>query len=360
MRIRAVPTWQLSYPQTPPFRAGGWTFPSVDFVLVRVETDEGLAGTGWVFTFGVSAARVLRAMVDALTEVVVGEDALGRDHLGRRMWDSATFLGQSGVAVSAMAGIEVALWDLAGRAAGMPLYRLLGGSGAPVLAYASGGSLALQPGDLAEEVASAVERGFRAVKLKIGLACLEEDVARVQRVRETVGPGVKVIADANQRWTPKQALAACERLAEFDLFWLEEPVRADDIEGHARVAAGTTVPVATGETLFTRKAFSALLAADGADVVTPNLQRVGGIGEWLRVAAEADGRGVPIASHVFPEVNAHLLTSIPNALAFEYLEWWPRPFTGGPVLEDGRIRPPDQPGLGLDVDWDGVRRHEVA
>lgn len=359
-RIVSVTTSILSFPLDPPFRAAVRVFGSVEYVLSEIRTETGLTGLGWCFAFARSDAAVLRAVLDGLAEVVTGQDAADIPRLWRRMWDSLVFLGQGGAGVSAIGALDIALWDIAGKAAGLPLVRLLGGGGAPVLAYGSGGSLGASAAELVREMEGYAGSGFRAVKMKIGLPDLGDDLARVAAVRRAVGPGVRLILDANQRWSAREAIAAGARLAEHDVWWLEEPVPAQAIEDLARVRAALPMLVATGETNFTPGEFERLLRAEAADILMPNLQRVGGVSAWRDVAAAARLRGVGMASHVYPEIGAHLLSASANGVVLEVLPWWPR-FAATPLtLRDGCAAPPDGPGLGLVPDPDIVARHRVA
>lgn len=303
---------------------------------------------------------MLALLIGNLGRCLQGEDPAGIQALWRRMWDSLVFLGQSGAGVSAMAALDIALWDAAGKASGLPLAALLGGARGDVPVYGSGGSLATELSDLVAEMEAHAAAGYPAVKMKIGRPALEEDLERVRAVRGAIGDGVRLILDANQRWTPKQAIREAARFEEYDIWWLEEPVPAADIAGCARVSAALPTAIATGETNFTTDEFRRLLAARAADILMPNLQRVGGITPWRQIAGAAALHGIPVASHVFPEVNAHLMAASPNGLTLEVIPWWPRLFAETLEIANGRARPPAGPGLGLTVDPAVVKRHRIA
>jgi L-alanine-DL-glutamate epimerase-like enolase superfamily enzyme len=356
--IRSVEVDVLSFALDPPFRAAIRTFPSVEIVLARVGTDAGLEGHGHAFAFGRDDAATLAGLTAALGARLEGRDARGVEANWRAMWDALVFLGQSGAGLAAMAAIDLALWDILGKASGQPLHRLLGGARTAIPVYGSGGSLALSTAELAAEVAGHAEAGHRAVKIKLGHG-REGDRARLAAVRDAVGPHVRIIADANQQWTPKQAVASAAALADFDLWWLEEPVPAARIEDCAVVRAAVPMAIATGETNFGAAEFERMLALGAADILMPNLQRLGGITPWRKVAAAAELRGIPVASHVFPGINAHLMCAVPNGLTLEIVPWWPHPFEEPLRIEDGHAAPPEGPGLGLTPDRAMIARHRI-
>jgi L-alanine-DL-glutamate epimerase-like enolase superfamily enzyme len=359
-KIEQVATSILSFPLDPPFRAAVRVIGSVEYVLAEVRTADGVTGYGYCFAFGRSDAAVLLAALDGLAEVVTGQNAAEIAALWRRMWDSLVFLGQGGAGISALGAVDMALWDIAGKAAALPLFRMLGGGGAPVPVYGSSGSLGTPDADLVREMEAYAQAGYGAVKMKIGLPDFAHDLARVAAVRRAIGPGVKLIVDANQRWSAQEAIRAGARLAEYDLWWLEEPIAAHRIEELAAVRASVPMAVATGETNFTPGEFERLLRAAAADILTPNLQRVGGISAWRDVAAAARLRDVGIASHVYPEINAHLISATSNGLVLEVIPWWPRLFEETLTIRDGRAQPPSGPGLGLTPDPAVIARHLVA
>jgi L-alanine-DL-glutamate epimerase-like enolase superfamily enzyme len=201
---------------------------------------------------------------------------------------------------------------------------------------------------------------YPAVKMKIGQARIADDVERVRAVRGAIGAEMKIILDANQQWTAKVAIAAARHFADLGIWWLEEPVPAADIEACATVTRGVPFAVATGETNFTPTEFAHLIDARAADILMPNLQRVGGITAWRKVAAAAELRGLSVASHVYPEIGVHLMVAAPNALTLEILPWWPRIFVETLEISGGLAIPPDAPGIGMTLDCDAVARYRAA
>ena len=323
-----------------------------------MRTSDGIEGIGYCFAFGREDARVLRLLVDNLAHGLIGADAVAITRLWQRMWDSLVFLGQSGAGVSAIAALDIALWDIAGKRAAVPLWQLFGGNPYPVPVYGSGGSLDTPLPELVAEMERHAAAGYPAVKMKIGYR-LEEDLDRVDAVRRAIGRDVKLILDANQRWSAKEAVRDGTCFAKHDIWWLEEPVPAARIVDCAQVRAALPFAVATGETNFTVDEFERLLDAHAADILMPNLQRVGGITPWREVAAAANLRGVAIASHVYPEINAHLMAAVPNGLTLEVIPWWPQLFNETLEIRAGKALPPRGPGLGLSLDPALVARHRV-
>jgi L-alanine-DL-glutamate epimerase-like enolase superfamily enzyme len=357
--IDAVETVVLSFPLAKPFRAAVRTIASVDLAVATVRVRGGLTGHSYGFGFGAEEATLLARAVDVDGARAIGRDAVDVEARWRELWDSLVFLGQTGLAVAALGVLDIALWDLRAQTVGLPLWRLLGGARERVPVYGSGGSLDASTNELLAEMAGYAAEGCRAVKLKLGLG-LAADRARVAAVRDALGPEVRIIVDGNQQWDAKGALAMARALADLDIWWLEEPAPVADLDAYAAVAAASPIRIATGETTFAPRPFADLIARRGADILMPNLQRVGGITAWRKVAAAAELQGLTIASHVHPEFSVHTLAGIPNALVLEYLPWWPQPFRERLSIRDGFAAPSTAPGLGLTLDPDVISRHRVA
>jgi len=354
-KVERVEIRPLTFALPQPFRAAVRTIGSVDFVMVEVTTTDGAAGLGHAFCFGPDEAKALAGLIDLLGQRLVGRDPMQIEAVWRDLFASLVFLGQGGAGLSALGAIDIALWDLRGRLLGQPLWKLLGGARTAVPVYGSAGSLALETAALAAEAEGFAAAGWPAVKLKLGHGP-RGDLARLEAVRRAVGPDIKVIADANQQYDRKAAVAAADLFRPVDLWWLEEPVPAADVEACAAVTAAAACPIATGETNGSIDDFRRLLALRGADVLMPNIQRVGGITPWRKIAAAAELADIPVASHVFPEINVHLMAGIANGLTLEVIPWWPCPFQRGLAIKDGLATPPDEPGHGLRLDPEIARR----
>jgi L-alanine-DL-glutamate epimerase-like enolase superfamily enzyme len=307
----------------------------------------------------------VRELVNAyLAPLVRGLDARDVERVWARCWWELHSLGSAGLTRLAVATIDIALWDLLAQQAGLPLYRLLGGARDRIAAYASGINAHLDAGGLREQMRGFLDRGYRAVKMKVGRDDPAEDVERVAAVRDAVGPGVEVMLDANQKWTPAEAVRRARRLRRFDPAWLEEPVLADDREGHVRVRREAGVPLAAGETLSTRYEFADFLRAGALDVVQADVVRTGGFTEWLKVARLAEGFNRPVAPHFVLELSVHALCAVPNGMILEDLQGGSLTDLGllaEPIrVERGALAPPARPGHGVVFDERALARHEVT
>lgn len=339
------------------------------YTLVRVRTDAGVDGIGFCYGGHKGGRIVTLAVRDLLRDVVVGRDPQQIEAIWDDMYAESLLHGRRGSVLRAISAVDVALWDIVSRDAGVPLYRYLSGGGrqGEVRAYASGGYYAegKTPADLGAEMEGYLDMGFRAVKIKVGRVPPEEDALRVKAAREAVGPGVPLFLDANNGWPDADTAIEAVRMFEpYDPGWIEEPLMPDDIAGHAEIARAVRTPVATGEIHATRWDFQQLLEAKAAAVLQPDAGVCGGITEWRRIAAMAASHGVEVAPHWLADLHVHLAAATPNATWVEY-------FPDHSVLNIGRLfastlatRPgalalPQTPGLGVELDEAAVGRYSV-
>lgn len=327
---------------------------AVDTVAVTLHADDGTQGVAWLWCFGEARARVLEAAVRDLAAFVVGADPRETATLWAKLFRESNFLGRAGATMIAQSALDTACWDVKARLVGEPLWRLLGGSRRPLPAYA-GGLFLNDPLDvILAEARGYLAQGFRAIKMRAGAARLADDVERVGAVRDAIGPDVALMIDVVQGWTADQAIRAGRELARFDLGWIEDPVAFDDHGGLAKVAAALDVPVCAGENDYGLTGFARLIGGGCIDIAMPDLQRVGGVSEWMRVAALADASRLPVTPHVFHEVSVHLASAVPNATLIEHVPWWDRLWVEPLPVVDGTLTAPDRPGLGLAFDWDAL------
>jgi mandelate racemase len=258
----------------------------------------------------------------------------------------------------ALSGIDMAAWDAHAQHLGQPLTRVLGGVPRPVRAYNSKGLGIMPPGPLAEEAAQLLAEGFTAVKLRLGRPTAAEDLDAVRAVREAIGPDATLMCDFNQALTVSEAIRRGRMLDdEGGLLWIEEPVRADDFAGNARVTAALATPVQIGENFMGPEQMVQALAANACDFVMPDAQRIGGVTGWMRAAALAQGAGLEMSSHLFPEVSAHLLAVTPTCHWLEYVDW-AAPVLAEPLLvKDGHVIVDERPGTGLTWDEAAVAKY---
>ena len=346
LTIRSLTARAVAAPLARPLRTASGDVPVSPLLLIDVASEEGPAGRAYVFGYTTLVLRALKAFVDDLDDVLRGRAACPAAVAGAL---AARFrlMGRQGLVGMALSGLDMALWDLRGRAAGRPVVELLGGEAAPVPAYDSFGIV--DPAADAPALARSVEQGFRAVKVKIGAGDLAWDLKNLAGVREVIGPDVRLMVDYNQSLTAPEALRRIRALARFDLEWVEEPVAAEDLAGHARVRAGSPVPVQTGENWWFGHDMAHALAAGACDFCMPDLMKIGGVTGWLGAMGQAAAAAVPVSSHLFVEASAHVLPVTPLAHYLEYLDLAGAVLADPPRPVDGRLT---ARGPGLGIDWD--------
>jgi L-alanine-DL-glutamate epimerase-like enolase superfamily enzyme len=329
-------------------------------ICVFVHCNNGVVGENLIFTLNNRRTKVLRAMIDELADLLIGRDAGLIAEFGARAWRDINFLGHKGVPVVGISALDGALWDAYGKSIGQPLFRILGGARTEMPAYHSGGLwLSYSEKDLVEEAERFVSEGFRAIKMRLGMPDPDTDIARVRLVRSTIGPGIRLMADANQGLSESQAIRLGRRLEEFDLTWFEEPLPAWDLEGLARVAAALDTPIASGETDYSRYAFRQMLTLRSADILMPDLQRVGGVTEFMRVGHMAAAFDVPVSSHLFPETSLQILGALSNANFLEYMPWFSPLYRETIEFRHGNAVIPERPGWGFTFDLDRIAHLEA-
>jgi L-alanine-DL-glutamate epimerase-like enolase superfamily enzyme len=334
---------------------------SVGCVLVELETDDGHLGQSFVFTINAARLHAFDEMIRGLAPFVVGRDPHDSEGIWHDMWIEVNPTGHKGVTVSAMSALDVACWDAVGRAAGLPLHKLFGACRDDVDTYASSGLwLSDSLDDIAAHAVAFVGAGFTAIKLRIGNDRVGDDVERVRIVRDAIGPDIGLLVDANQKFTPKQAIVLGRRLEPYDLTWFEEPVSADDLRGHAEVRAALDVPIASGETEYTRFGMQAMIDARAADVLMPDLQRIGGYSEFRKAAATASAQHVPVSSHFFTEHSLALAGSLANLTSVEHVDWFAPLFNESVELRAGKVVIPSRPGTGFTFAPDLTARYPVT
>lgn len=327
-----------------------------DLIAVRIADGEGREGVGYTYTAGGAGAGAIRSLIaDDFLPLLDGADETRIEALWRRMWRTVHFAGRGGPAAFAMAAVDIALWDLKARQANMPLWRLLGGCDPRVRAYAGGIDLQFPLELLLERTRENLEKGFRAIKMKVGRDRLAEDVERVGAMRDLLGEGFPLMADANMRWTADEALQAALALADARLVWLEEPMAPEDIAGHARLRRMAPVPLAAGENLHTLAEFRAYMEAQAVSFPEPDVATCGGITPWMKIAKLAEAFDLPVTSHGVHDLHVHLLAAVPNASYLEVHGFGLEAFMAEPLtVSAGCAAAPDRPGHGVSFDWQGL------
>jgi len=361
MKITHVTTRVLSTPADNPLVVG---LPAPtdtrEFVTLELGTDQGLVGLGLTF-FGGALTGALRSAVDTLARLLVGDDPTQVEAVAAKLRRAAGNSGPGGIFTLALSAIDIACWDLRGKAVNLPVCALLGGLRDRVPTYASGALMRAHPVDyLAKAGPRLAGLGFRQMKMQCGS---EPTVAasgeRVRVMREAIGPDVDLMCDINQLWSVNHAIEVGRRIEPYHLFWLEDPTAHDDFPGLAHVADALTTPIAAGEYHYGIAPFRHMLERRSVDIAMIDLLRVGGITQWMKVAGMAEAFNTPVVSHLVPEIHVHLIAAIPNGLTVEYMPWSLRLFEETPALENGQLVVPATPGLGLAFDQAAIKKYEV-
>ena len=354
MRISDLRTVMLSIPTEKTVASNA---RSVNCVLVFLQTDEGVTGESLLATWGDKRLDLINSLVASLKAGLLGENPFYRERIWQKVLGEIRSLGQMGLSRLAISAIDRACWDIVGKATGKPLHHLLGACREEVPVYMSGFWPYQSIEELTAEARQSVKEGFRAMKMRIGRLPMEEDVERVRAVREAIGPEVDLMADVNQRLNVEQAVRLGRRLEEFNLRWLEEPVPAHDLEGCARVAAALDTPIAIGENESDRYGFRRILEMKAADVLMPDLARIGGFTEFLKVAHMAEAYDVPVSPHIYPEQSLQLMGSLPNAIYLEYMPWFSPLYLETIQIRNGKALLPQKPGIGFTFDPEAIERY---
>jgi L-alanine-DL-glutamate epimerase-like enolase superfamily enzyme len=332
-------------------------------VTLRLQTDAGIEGIGITF-YGGALTGTLRSAVDELCALIIGQDPLRIEAILRKLGAAAGDSCGSGIYTLAVSAIDVALWDIKGKALEQPLWQLLGGARDRVATYASG---SLRRGLTDTQAATAarrlVDKGFIEMKTQMALPgspSPAEEVRRVRVVRDAIGPDIKLMCDINQRWRVEQAIDIGHRVADVGLFWLEDVTTCDDFEGLGRVNAALSTPIAGGEYLWGIVPFRNMIEARSVDYIMIDLCRVGGVTQWMKVAGMAEAFNLPVVSHVMPEMHLHLVAAVPNGLTVEYMPWMLKLYEETPAMEKGQLVLPTTPGLGLKFDEKQLAAYRVG
>ena len=360
LRIACVETRHFLLPLSHPMTdATHGVHTEFEVVVVRLESECGQSGIGYTYTIGRGGAAICSLIQRDIRELLLGADPRRIEQIWERMWRCLHYVGRGGLAAFAMSAVDIALWDLQARSQGQPLWKLLGGYAGEARAYAGGIDLQLGPDELVEQTRCNLQKGFRAVKIKVGRDKLSEDLARLRSVRDLLGADVPLMVDANNRWTTEQAIRAARSFRDYDVFWLEEPTIPDDYAGMSRIAREGGLPIAAGENLRTIYEFRHTLEA-GIAFPEPDVSNIGGITNWMRVARLAYAYNLQVTSHGVHELHLHLLAAIPNASYLEVHSFGLERFIKNPPeLHDGVMRAGEEPGHGVQFDWEALHEYEV-
>jgi len=362
VRITALHTRLARIPLQRPLKTSIHEIADVCCLLLTLETDAGVTGEGYGFCFDPQRLLAIAQFTQSLERLVAGRDPHDVEALWTDFLRSCNFYGQSGVAVLAYNPIDVACWDIVGKLAGQPLYKLFGAHRRRVPVYASGGLwLSSSRDELQAEARGFLGQGFKAMKMRLGSKDWREDVERVQAVREAIGEDVTLMADANQGLDLGRALQLGRELARFDLTWFEEPVPTWDDEAAAEIVRRLPMPIASGETEYTRYGIRRMARERAATVFMPDLQRMGGYTEMLKAVRYLAAHDLPVAPHIFTEHSLHVVAAASNATWAEHMPWFEPLFHEAMAVEaDGCIAVPDRPGTGFTFDWNAIEPYLIS
>jgi mandelate racemase len=357
LTIESIGVRAVSIPMRRPIVSNVGSYAEWPLMLIDVKTKEGIIGRSYLEMYLKDAGRYIGPMILDLAETFMGsqvapvdfyQESMGRLHL----------LGRQGLTLIASAGIDMAMWDILAKAAGLPLAKLLGGSVGPVRAYNTNGLWLIPLDRLTREAEELlVEGGFKGIKVRLGRKTLGDDLEAIRLVREAIGDDIALMCDFNQGLKLDEALLRCHGLDEQGLYWFEEPVVFDNFAQSAQLARELRTPVQIGENIYGPRSFFEAVQAQAADFYMPDLMRIGGVTGWMRAAALAGASGHPMSNHLYPEVSAHLLRVTETA---HWLEWrdWANPIIAEPFeVKDGFIQVPDRPGNGIAWNEEAVRRY---
>ena len=357
LAIRKLRARPVLVPMRLPLQTSTGAIDIAPLILIDLETTAGITGRAYLFAIGAHNFKPIVALCEAMGEMLAG-DPVAPYEIERKLRKKYTLLGVHNIVLFAMAGIDMAAWDAYAQSLGEPLVKVLGGTPRPVKAYNSKGLGIMPLKPLAKEAEALVKEGFCAVKLRLGRANAQDDLAALRVVKKAIGPKITLMCDFNQGLTLNDAILRGRMLDdEGGLTWIEEPTRADDFEGNARIAAELATPVQLGENFMGPEQMAQALAAGACDYVMPDAQRIGGVTGWMRAAALAQAAGLEMSSHLFPEVSRHLLAVTPTCHWLEYVDW-ASPLLKQPVkIKDSCVLTPGTPGVGMEWDEKAVKRY---
>ncbi len=336
-------------------------FVSQETPIVRIHDSDGAVGTGYSYTIGTGGPAIMSILEETLAPALIGRDPAEVERIWRDLvfQTHATTVGT--ITSLALAAIDTALWDLRCRKAGLPLHLMAGGAQPSLSLYTTeGGWLQISAEALVDDAVRAKEAGFGGSKVKIGKPHAAEDIARLSAVREAVGDSFEIMTDANQAFTVDEAIRRARLMESLDVAWFEEPMPAEDLNGHVRLSASTSLPIAIGESLYSTNHFREYMQQNACSVVQADVARIGGITPWLKTAHMAEAFNLPVCPHFLMELHVGLCCAVPNARWVEYIPQLDDLTTEGMRVENGRAFPSMAPGLGIAWDWDAIDKRKLV
>jgi len=359
-RIVSVDVWRIDLPPPVPRSDAIQSFVVQETPMVRIRCADGGEGVGYSYTIGTGGSSVTALLAEHLAPRLIGRDAACIEAIWRDLLFATHATSVGAITSLALAAIDTALWDWRCRRDGQPLWKAAGGAKQRTPVYTTeGGWLHIPTETIVRETVAAKVAGFHGAKIKVGLQRVADDVARLAAVRKAVGDRFEIMVDANQCFTLSEALRRAPAYADLGIAWFEEPLPADDLDGHARLAAASAVPIAVGESLYSPGQFADYIQRGACSIVQVDVARIGGITPWLKVAHLAECHNLAVAPHFLMELHASLTAATPAARWVEYIPQLDAVASSRLAIEDGHAIAPDAPGLGIDWRWDEIERRTV-
>jgi L-alanine-DL-glutamate epimerase-like enolase superfamily enzyme len=330
-------------------------FESQETPIVVLKDSDGREGVGYTYTIGTGGSSIVALLKDHLLPKLLGRDSDEIESIWFDLARSINALRVGAVAALSLAVIDTALWDLRAKKVSLPLYKLAGGAKKSIPVYSTeGGWLHLSQDQLVQDALERKASGFTGTKIKVGKPTLQEDVRRLSAVRDAVGPDWTVLIDANQSFSVGEAIRRARAFEDLSIGWFEEPMPADDVVGHERLAASTSIPVAVGESMYSLTSFREYLHRNAASVVQVDVARIGGITPWLKTAHLAEAYNVAVAPHFLMELHVSLVCAVQASSTLEYIPQLDKIVNTKMKLENGTAYPSEDPGLGIDWNWQAI------
>ena len=345
-RIRDIQFFRALSPLSRPIADATHSIDRIAFIITRIELESGITGESNLLAFHYSPEAIAGVLRD-VAPLAIGLEVSETGHFLQRAAAESEYFGSFGLNRWGAGAIDIAMWDAWGKSLGQPIWKMLGTYRSEVPVYGSGGWLSYSTEELIAEVTGYARRGFGAVKIKVGSPELERDVERLARVREAVGPGIKIMMDANQGMTVPSALALARRAREFDIHWFEEPIARTDFDGYEHLRRQAGISLAMGEREFDTTALRELIRRQALDLWQPDILRLGGVEGWRESALLANGHGLPVLPHYYKEYDVPLLCTIPDAYGSESFDWVDGLVDHPIPIQNGMARPLPGPGWGF-------------
>lgn len=335
------------------------SFVSQETPILRIRTDDGAEGTGYSYTIGTGGHAVMSLLARHLAPRLIGRDPTMVEQIWKNLFFHTHATAVGPLTALALCAIDTALWDLRCRVAGLPLYKAAGGAQKSVGLYTTeGGWLHIETSALVDDALAAKAAGFGGCKVKVGRKP-HEDVARLSAIRAAVGPDFEIMVDANQAFQVDEAIRRARLYEAADIAWFEEPLPAEDLGGHVRLCAGSTIPIAVGESVYSVSHFREYLQREACSVVQVDAARIGGITPWLKTAHLAEAFNIPVCPHFLMELHVSLASAVPNGRWVEYIPQLDEITRSRMTITNGRAVPSEAPGLGIDWDWERIAAMRV-